>query len=348
MIELAKKAQEVGVIKGILLHQGETDAYSDTWGNSVKKIYNKMLSDLGLAADSVPLLAGEVLSPGKCSGANTQIDALPSKIPTAHVVSSSGLVSGGDSLHFSNESYQEFGKRYAQVMLPLLSSKIIPVNQTPYKDTLAIPGLIEAENYDIGGQNVSYSDNETANQGNVYRTDGVDIVTISSGYAVGYTNAGEWLEYTVNVAKEDVYTYEALVASGSDASSFRLFIDNQAITDTIKVANGGDWDTYSTVTGKTTALTAGPHVLKIAITGSYTNIDNLKFTESTTHITEVGANFVQGPQKFKIYSIKGTYLGSFPASNFYALNAELKKSKLNSGVYLVKNKNISKFIEVKR
>ncbi|OIP44505.1 MAG: hypothetical protein AUK31_09305 [Fibrobacteres bacterium CG2_30_45_31] len=346
MIELAKKAQEVGVIKGILLHQGETDAYSDTWANSVKKIYNKMLSDLGLAADSVPLLAGEVLSPGKCSGANTQIDALPSKIPTAHVVSSSGLVSGGDSLHFSNESYQEFGKRYAQVMLSLL--KIVPVDQAPYQDTIAIPGTVEAENYDVGGQNVSYSDNETANQGNVYRTDGVDIVTISSGYAVGYTNAGEWLEYTVKIAKEDFYTYEALVASGSDASSFRLFIDNQAITDTIKVANGGDWDTYSTVTGKTTALTAGPHILKIAITGNYTNIDNIKFTESTTHITEVNANLVQGPQTFKVYNIKGTYLGAFHATDISTLKVELGKSKLNSGIYLVQNKNISKFIEVKK
>jgi hypothetical protein len=348
IIELAKKAQEVGVIKGILLHQGETDAYSDTWGASVKKIYNKMLSDLGLAADSVPLLAGEVLSPGQCSGANTQIDALPNKISTAHVVSSSGLVSGGDSLHFSNESYQEFGKRYAKVMLPLLKSKIVIVDQTPYQDTLTIPGTVEAENYDVGGQNVSYSDNETANQGNVYRTDGVDIVAISSGYAVGYTNAGEWLEYTVKVAKEGVYTYEAIVASGSDASSFRLFIDGQAITDTVKVANGGDWDTYSAVTGKTTALTAGSHILKIAITGNYTNIDNIKFTEGSTHITEAEAKLVQGPQTFKLYNITGTYLGAFHASDISTLKMELGKSKLNSGVYLVKNKNISKFIEVKK
>ncbi|MFA6341834.1 MAG: endo-1,4-beta-xylanase [Fibrobacteraceae bacterium] len=222
------------------------------------------------------------------------------------------------------------------------------VPQAPYKDSIAIPGTVEAENYDVGGQSKSYYDADATNQGAVYREDRVDVVALTSGYAIGYTDAGEWLEYTVNVAKEGVYTYEALVSSGSDGSSFRLFIDDQAITDTVKVTNGGDWDTYSTVTGKTTALTAGPHILKIAITGSSVNIDNIKFTEGTTKLAEIKANLTQGSQGFKVYNVKGTYLGAFQASSISGLKTQIQKSNLNSGVYLVRNKNMSKFIEVKK
>ena len=222
------------------------------------------------------------------------------------------------------------------------------VPQAPYKDTIAIPGTVEAENYDVGGQSKSYYDADATNQGAVYREDRVDLTALTGGYAIGYTNAGEWLEYTVKVAKEGVYTYEALVASGSDGSSFRLFIDDQAITDTLKVANGGDWDTYSVVTGKTTALTAGSHVLKIAITGSYVNIDNIKFTEGTTKLADIKANLAQGSQGFKVYNVKGTYLGAFQANNISGLRTQMQMSNLNSGVYLVRNKNMSKFIEIKK
>jgi hypothetical protein len=82
-----------------------------------------MLNDLGLAADTVPFLAGEVLQGCQCAGANSQINALPSKIPTAHVVSSAGCSGGSDNLHFNNEGTQLLGKRYAEVMLSLLPSR---------------------------------------------------------------------------------------------------------------------------------------------------------------------------------------------------------------------------------
>lgn len=222
------------------------------------------------------------------------------------------------------------------------------VPQAPYENAIAIPGTVEAENYDVGGQNKSYYDDDVSNQGEVYREDRVDVVALTNGYAIGYTTAGEWLEYTVSVATAGVYTYEALVASGSDGSSFRLFIDDQAITDTVKVANGADWDTYSTVTGETTALTAGSHVLKIAITGDFVNIDNIKFTEGTSKIAEIKANLAQGYQGFKVYNVKGTYLSSFQANSISELKTQMQMSNLNSGVYLVQNKNMSKFIAVKK
>ncbi len=85
LMDLAKQAQQDGVIKGILLHQGETNTGQVEWLNYVKKIYNDMLTDLSLNADSVPLLAGETLQTGEncCSSMNTIIDQLPDVVPNS-------------------------------------------------------------------------------------------------------------------------------------------------------------------------------------------------------------------------------------------------------------------------
>ena len=123
LVEAGKKAQESGVIKGILLHQGETNTGDQNWPNNVKKVYERLLKDLGLNGSQVPLLVGEVVDSsvgGVCGGHNAVIAKVPSVIPNAHVVKSTMLNSGGDGLHFSAASYREFGKRYAQVMLGLL------------------------------------------------------------------------------------------------------------------------------------------------------------------------------------------------------------------------------------
>ena len=120
-IDLAKIAQQYGVIKGILLHQGETNTGDAQWASYVKKIYNDMLTDLSLNADSVPLIAGELLSSQNncCSSMNTIINGLPDTIPTAYVISSSGCT-GKDNAHFDSEGYRKLGKRYAEKMLSLL------------------------------------------------------------------------------------------------------------------------------------------------------------------------------------------------------------------------------------
>ena len=120
LIECAKEAQKSGVIKGILLHQGESDAYNDAWLQSVKKVYENLLSELNLKAEDVPLIAGEVGGAdqnGICSGANNTIDRLPRIIPTAHVVSSVGCTLQSDNLHFDSKGYRKLGRRYAKTML---------------------------------------------------------------------------------------------------------------------------------------------------------------------------------------------------------------------------------------
>ena len=124
LVDMGKKAQQVGVIKGILLHQGCSNCGDPNWPNMVKKIYNDLLNDLGLGADSVPLFAGETLrqeNGGGCYGHNVVVAKLPSVIPTAHVISSEGLPGNGkDAYHFSAMGYRLLGERYAAEALRLM------------------------------------------------------------------------------------------------------------------------------------------------------------------------------------------------------------------------------------
>jgi hypothetical protein len=127
LVEMAKLAQKDGVIKGILLHQGESNTGDTTWPAKVSMVYKNLLSDLQLNAQNVPLLAGEVVHAeqgGVCAGMNAIINQLPAVIPTAHVISSKGCTDSPDNLHFNAEGYREFGKRYAETMLALLGFKL--------------------------------------------------------------------------------------------------------------------------------------------------------------------------------------------------------------------------------
>jgi len=127
LVELAKIAQQSGVIKGILLHQGESNAEDKDWPKKVKKVYDNLMKDLNLKPESVPLLAGEVVNAdqgGEKAGANEIIRKLPETLPHSYVISSAGLPCNADHLHFTAEGYRQFGRRYAQRMLSLLGYKI--------------------------------------------------------------------------------------------------------------------------------------------------------------------------------------------------------------------------------
>lgn len=146
LIDLAQLAQQDGVIKGILLHQGETNTGDAQWPSYVKKIYTDILTDLSLGADSVPLLAGEVLSAegNCCSAMNTIINRLPDTIPTAYVISSSGCA-GQDNAHFNSEGYRILGRRYGMKMLSLLG--IEPDSSLGVNSIEEINGYVLGQNY---------------------------------------------------------------------------------------------------------------------------------------------------------------------------------------------------------
>jgi hypothetical protein len=123
LVDLAKLAQNDGVIKGILLHQGESNVGDNAWPSKVKGIYDNLINDLGLDPASVPLLAGEVVNAdqgGACASMNSIIDKLPQTLPNSYVISSAGCTDTTDNLHFNAAGYRELGKRYGVKMLSLL------------------------------------------------------------------------------------------------------------------------------------------------------------------------------------------------------------------------------------
>lgn len=200
-----------------------------------------------------------------------------------------------------------------------------------------IPGKIEVENYDVGGSNKAYYDVSIENEGAKYREDRVDIVADEFGnYMIGYTEAGEWLEYTVNVEEAKAYPFRARVSSGSESSSFQLFLGDKAITDTIKIETTGDWDTYAEIEGTTSAISSGEQVLKLLITGSYVNIDWIEFGEKTNSISKTFDLEKQGFQTYKVFSLQGQYLGDIQSNSIQDCKREIHE-RFPVGKYVIRD-----------
>ena len=127
LVEMAKLAQKDGVIKGILLHQGESNTNDSIWPQKVKIVYDNLMKDLNLNPGNVPLLAGEMVSGaegGACASMNAIIAALPQTIKNSYVISSDGCAGRPDHLHFTAEGYRMLGRRYAARMLSVLGYEI--------------------------------------------------------------------------------------------------------------------------------------------------------------------------------------------------------------------------------
>jgi hypothetical protein len=198
------------------------------------------------------------------------------------------------------------------------AAKTMKVNgkRVPYK-TVSLPGTIEAENFDKGGEGLSFHDSDADDQGGAgYRTDneGIDIVKTGSRYVLGYTAANEWTEYTVNVTQAGKYSYEATVSSGTTGSGFTIGLKNgSSITSLAKVnvpkTADNSWDTYTTVKGNlSTALKEGQQILRFTINGANCNIDKVKFecTEPADGImTQTAA-----PTNATVYNLYGVPVGT--------------------------------------
>jgi len=145
-----------------------------------------------------------------------------------------------------------------------------------------VPGTIEAENFDEGGEGVAYHDDSAGNSGGAYRTTGVDIEAASGGgYDVGWIAPGEWLLYTVNVATAGTYTCTARVAASGQGGTFHLELDGQQVSPPLTIPSTGGWQAWRTIS-TAVALPAGVHRLRIVMdtTGAIAvgNIDRLTFT----------------------------------------------------------------------
>ncbi|MBN2262747.1 MAG: endo-1,4-beta-xylanase [Prolixibacteraceae bacterium] len=158
---------------------------------------------------------------------------------------------------------------------------------TPFRDEpIALPGVLEAEDFDNGENGVAYSDTDDNNEGGQYRTDsGVDIDgSAEDGYVVGWTSSGEWLEYTVKVEEEQVMVFSARVASGLNGAAFRVYMGDTDLTGRIPVPQtaANSWSVYTEVKGRTKlAMPVGTYKLRLVIESPYANIDKITFETST-------------------------------------------------------------------
>jgi peptidoglycan/xylan/chitin deacetylase (PgdA/CDA1 family) len=167
---------------------------------------------------------------------------------------------------------------------------------TPFGGTArAIPGTIQAEDYDEGGQPCAYSDTTTANQGGQYRTaEGVDIqVTTDTGggFNIGYVQAAEYLNYTVNVATAGNYKLEARVATTAAGKSIDVFMGSTLIANDLAVTNTGNYQTFATVSIPSVSLAAGTQTLKVVFNQASMNLNWLKFTALVSCTPETDAAF---------------------------------------------------------
>lgn len=242
---------------------------------------------------------------------------------------------------------------------------LTPVNVPlkPYKDVIELPGKVEAENYDVAGQGFSYFDNDAENRAGDYREDGVDIEKAGDNYVIGYTEANEWLKYSVDVVTEGEYEITANVAAASDTKGFKLFLDDEELTGEYTIpATGEDWKTYKVVKVGSAKLTAGKHVLKLQIDGPYVNIDWVNFAEPVPEVPETpetadstdvvdtnsiaigqfvdrmnGLGLKIANEAFAVFDLNGTFLGKVAARDFQSLRHETRNLVKKDGLYIAKS-----------
>lgn len=168
------------------------------------------------------------------------------------------------------------------------ATSAITVNspQSPYSGVIAIPGTVQSENYDLGGEGVAYHDVDVANKTAAYRNDGVDIEACSEGgYNIDYSENGEWLEYTVNVATAGSYTMNVRVASPIGGTC-HVEMNGTNVSGAITVPNTGGWQNWQTVT-KTVTLSAGQQIMRFFIDTKEFNTNYISFANASVPVTGV-------------------------------------------------------------
>ena len=250
---------------------------------------------------------------------------------------------------------------HVSIELPAHGSALLrlitkPVPREPFKGKpLDIPGKIEMEDFDINGVgqgNTTYNESDTENHGDSdYRKGtGVDLYEKATGVIVGYNQAGEWLEYTVKVAKTGTYVMSAAVASGGTSGSFKLSMDGKDITKEIavpKAASGEDnFDEYNEVEAEV-ELTEGEHILRFTVTGDWMDIDYIKFSDKEqVGIAKARLTSFESENSYNVFSATGKYLGRVDL-NGANVAAALKNAGYARGVYMVRSVNGNKIQRVR-
>ncbi|WP_051979728.1 glycosyl hydrolase family 18 protein [Edaphobacter aggregans] len=153
-----------------------------------------------------------------------------------------------------------------------------------------IPGTIQAENFDTGGENVGYHTDNNTNQGGQYRTgEGVSIEATTDtggGYDVGWVTADEWLNYTMKVASSGSYLVQVRVANNGQGGTFHVGVDGATATSELTVPNTGGWQNWTTLS-TTITLSAGQHIVQLHMdsVGSAGTVGNFNWFSISSNTT---------------------------------------------------------------
>ena len=297
LLACAKEAQKSGVIKGILLHQGESNNGQQDWPNKVKNIYDNLIQDLGLDATQTPLLAGELVSQssgGICYGHNAIIATLPNVIPNSYVISSEGCPARQDDhLHFTAEGYRMMGRRYAAKMLELL-------NVDPSLDTDKIVAggkkdihlsAVDFKSWNGAGANTTSTENLNNNYG-----------------GGGYVESGNLLFGDGNVSNlnyADLTGCTKLTVLGTDGITVRAIFNRQTATGSDFIEKSG-------------TIADGKYEIPLSeVSTSYIHLNAIKVGWGSTAGT-ISNMYVNDPNSPIDYCISGS--GTFDESANTALS----------------------------
>jgi endonuclease/exonuclease/phosphatase family metal-dependent hydrolase len=184
----------------------------------------------------------------------------------AHVV----MDTVGSTGAVGNLSYVRFDSASTPAPAPA------PSGPTPFAGVISLPGTVQAENFDNGGEGVAYHDVTGGNSGESFRSTDVDLEPASGGsYDVGWTSAGEWLKYTVNVAATGTYTLSFRVASSGQGGAFHLEMNDRTVTSGLAIPSTGGWQNW-TIVSQSVSLVAGQQIAKLVFDGGYGNVDSFE------------------------------------------------------------------------
>lgn len=225
----------------------------------------------------------------------------------------------------------------------------VAYNNTPHP----VPGLIEAEEYNLGGQNVAYYDNTEGNNGGDFRNDDVDIqLSSENGHNIGWVAAGEWLNYSINVNETGLHDLSLRMSATGAGRLLHVQIDGIDVTGDLEAPNTGDYQIYETIMATGIALTAGEHVMTVYFESGSMNLNYLEFEESiTTNVfsTEADMQFSIHPNPFsnvinlstlnnsaKEYRLilVDIYGKEVLKSNWLTGNQQINTTNLKGGVYM--------------
>jgi uncharacterized protein YjdB/glycosidase len=363
-----------GTWPGVLMTNSGNGWYSHTFTNvsSTNLIFNdgtNQSPDLtrnktgwyvnGTWYDTQPIaVTGVTVSPTATSvnvGATTQLTATvsPANATNKNVswtssntgvasVNSSGLVSGVSSGSATITVTTQDGTKTATSTITVNA-----VGQTPYPSgtAWAIPGTIEVENFDNGGEGVAFHDNDVANNGGQGRSGGVDMETCSDGgIDVGWTNAGEWLEYTVNVATTGNYDFSVRAASGGSGGTLRIEFNGVNKTGTITIPGTSGWQNWQSIARTGINLSSGTQVMRIYMESGGFNLNKVMLTASGTSTTTYYQIVNRWQSTSYLYDSGNGQVkySTNPSGNAY----QWTRVDVGSGFYILKNRATGNIMHV--